>query len=55
MKFATAVQNSPIARYGNVTSLTIDMIIQVTPAKAKMILAAIAIVFVVFFIFMISF
>jgi hypothetical protein len=52
MKFATAVQNSPIARYGYVTSVTIDTIIQAIPAKAKMILAAIAIFFSVFFIFL---
>ena len=52
MTLAIAVRNNPIPKYGVTLSVTIDMIMQVIAAKAKMILAAIMNVFFVFFIFL---
>jgi hypothetical protein len=52
MTLAIAVRNNPIPKYGVTLSVTIDMIMQVIAAKAKMILAAIMSVFFVFFIFL---
>jgi hypothetical protein len=41
MTLAIAVRNNPIPKYGVTLSVTIDMIMQVIAAKAKMILAAV--------------